>query len=233
MSIIKTVLFDLDGTLIDTVPDLAKALNQVLKNHNKPILPIEKIRSIVSNGGSALITQGFHILHDHPEYEPLKKELLNIYLDNIVVEKTLFPGVSELLYELEIQKIKWGIVTNKPSWLTKPLLDALNLTQKACSIVNGDTLHVKKPNPKPLLHACQQSDSEVNECVYVGDAERDILAGNRADMRTAVALYGYIGETDEPESWGADKMLHTPLDLLPWIKNINNIEPLQPMRKVG
>ena len=229
----KISIFDLDGTLADTAPDLANALNQVLKNHNKPTLPYEKIRPIVSNGGAALITLGFHITPDDPEFEALKNELLDIYRGNIAVETTLFLGMTELLSELEAQKIKWGIVTNKPGWLTKPLLDALNLTDKASSVVSGDTLHVKKPNPKPLLLACQQAGSEVNECVYVGDAERDILAGSRAIMRTAVALFGYIEESDNPESWGADTMLHTPLDLLAWIEKINMVERLQSMKKVG
>ncbi len=233
MITIKTVFFDLDGTLADTAQDLANALNQVLKNHSRPILSIEKIRSIVSNGGSALITKGFHIPHDSPEFEPLRNELLDIYRENITLETTLFPGVSELLSELEAQNIKWGIVTNKPGWLTRPLLDALKLTDKICSLVSGDTLSFKKPNPRPLLCACQRAKCEVSECIYVAGTERDILAGSRANMQTAVALFGYIGSSDDPQSWGADKMLHTPLDLLPWIENINNVEPLRIMKKVG
>ena len=232
MSNIKAVFFDIEGTLADTAPDLANSLNQLLKKHNKPTLPFEKIRSLVLNGGETFITRVFHIHHTHPEFESLKNEFLDIYRENIAAKTTLLPGISEVLSELETQNIKWGIVSNKPDWLAKPLLDTLNLTDKACSIVSGDTLSVKKPNPRPLLHACQQIGCEVNECIYVGDTERDILTGNRANMRTAVALFGNTGESNNPLSWGADKILHTPLDILPWINTINKITLLRKKQTV-
>jgi len=227
MTTIKAVFFDIEGTLANTSPDLANSLNQLLKKHNKSILPFEKIRSLVLNGGETLITRGFHIHHTHPEFESLKNEFLDIYQENIAAKTTLFPGIAKVLSELETQNIKWGIVTNKPSWLTDVLLDALNLKSRACCIVSGDSLHVKKPNPIPLLAACHEVDSQVQECIYVGATERGILAGSRAEMRTAVTLFGDINESNDPQNWGADRMIKSPLDILLWINTINKITPLR------
>lgn len=226
MTTIKAVFFNIDGTLADTATDLATSLNQLLKKHNKPTLPFEKIRSLVLNGGETLITRGFHVHHTHPEFELLKNEFLDIYRENISVETTLFPGIAKVLSELETQNIKWGIVTNQPSWLTDVLLDVLNLKGRASCMVNGDSLHVKKPNPKPLLVACRKVGSQVRECIYVGATERGILAGNRAEMRTAVALFSDINKSNVPQNWEADKILYTPLELLPWINTINKITPI-------
>lgn len=215
---IKTVLFDLDGTLADTAPDLANALNHVLKSHNCDPLPFEIIRPIVSHGGAALITLGFG--KEHPNFDQLYKELLVHYEANIANETTLFPGMNELLIELEENNINWGVVTNKPAWLTEPLLDALNLTSRTATIVSGDTLEQRKPHPAPLLHACEQAGSKAEECVYIGDAERDIEAGINAGMYTLVALFGYISKNDKPELWGANNMINNPVQLYNSIKNI-------------
>lgn len=219
MKKIKTVLFDLDGTLADTAPDLANALNYVLKKHHYIPLPYEKIRPIVSHGGIALITLGFG--EDHPEFDTFYKELLDHYLNNIANETTLFPGMDELLLALEKDNINWGVVTNKPAWLTEPLLDALDLTARAVTIVSGDTLDQRKPHPAPLLHACQQAGSKAEECIYVGDAERDIEAGNRAGMLSLVALFGYIADTDTPNDWGAFSSIDSPQAIIPIIQSLN------------
>ena len=219
MKKIKTVLFDLDGTLADTAPDLANALNYVLKKHHYTPLPYEKIRPIVSHGGIALITLGFG--EDHPEFDTFYKELLDHYLNNIANETTLFPGMDELLLALEKDNINWGVVTNKPAWLTEPLLDALDLTARAVTIVSGDTLDQRKPHPAPLLHACQQAGSKAEECIYVGDAERDIEAGNRAGMLSLVALFGYIADTDTPNEWGAFSSIDSPQAIIPIIQSLN------------
>lgn len=216
---IKTVLFDLDGTLADTAPDLANALNYVLTKHQQAPLPYENIRPVVSHGGMALVTLGFG--KDHPEFDTYYKELLDHYLNNIANETSLFPGMDELLIELEKQNINWGVVTNKPGWLTDPLMDALNLTSRAATVVSGDTLEQRKPHPAPLLHACNQAGSEANECLYIGDAERDIKAGNRAGMTSVVASFGYIAESDKPENWGAHSLIDTPQAILPIIELIN------------
>ena len=216
---IKTVLFDLDGTLADTAPDRAAALNHVLKIHTCDPLPYETIRPIVSHGGMALITLGFG--KDHPEFDTLYQELLQYYQNNIANETVLFQGMNELLLELEKKNINWGVVTNKPSWLTDPLLDALNLTSRTVAIVSGDTLEQRKPHPAPILHACKQAGSEANECIYIGDAERDIEAGNRAGMPSIVALFGYIAESDTPDDWGAYTSIKTPLEIMGIIQSLD------------
>ena len=216
---IKTVLFDLDGTLADTAPDLANALNHVLINHNYEPLPYETIRPIVSHGGMALVTLGFG--EEHPEFDSLYKELLDHYQANIANETTLFPGMDELLLDLEKKNISWGVVTNKPGWLTDPLLKALNLTSRAATVVSGDTLEERKPHPAPLLHACEQAGSKADECLYVGDAERDIKAGNRAGMISIVALFGYIAESDMPDTWGAHSSINTPQAIIPIIQSLS------------
>lgn len=219
MKKIKTVLFDLDGTLADTAPDLANALNYVLEKHHCAPLPYEKIRPIVSHGGMALVTLGFGA--DHPEFDTYYKELLEHYQSNIANETTLFPGMDELLSTLEKENINWGVVTNKPAWLTKPLMEALDLTSRAVTIVSGDTLEERKPHPAPLLHACQQAGSKAEECIYVGDAERDIEAGNRAGMLSLVALFGYIADSDMPETWGAHSLITSPEAIIPLIQSLN------------
>ncbi|MCK5386072.1 MAG: HAD-IA family hydrolase [Gammaproteobacteria bacterium] len=219
MSKIKTVLFDLDGTLADTAPDLANALNHVLKIHNCDLLPYETIRPIVSHGGMALIKLGFG--KEHPEFDTLYQELLQHYQNNIANETVLFPGMNELLLELENKNINWGVVTNKPSWLTEPLLDALNLTSRAVAIVSGDTLEQRKPHPAPILHACEQAGSEPTECIYIGDAERDIEASNRAGIPSIVALFGYIAESDTPDDWGAHSSIKHPQEIISLIESLN------------
>lgn len=216
---IKTVLFDLDGTLADTAPDLAAALNHVLTQHGYEFLPFETIRPVVSHGGAALVKLGFG--EDHPEFDLLYKELLDFYQANIANETTLFPGMNELLLELEDNDMNWGVVTNKPAWLTDPLMQALNLTSRAVTIVSGDTLKERKPHPAPLLYACKQAGSRPEECIYIGDAERDIEAGNRAGMLTIAALFGYIGADDVPEYWHANKLIYKPNQLIKLVKNRN------------
>ena len=215
---LKTVLFDLDGTLADTAPDLADALNAVLLNNGKDALPFEQIRPIVSHGGMALVSLGFGIEPEHPEFEPLRQQLLEIYASGIANKTRLFPGMSELLDFIESAGMNWGVVTNKPAWLTNPLLDALQLSQRAVSIVSGDTLAERKPHPSPLLYACEQAGSQGFECVYVGDAERDIVAGHKAGMQTIVALFGYIGTEDRPDTWGADVLLESPQEIREWLQ---------------
>ena len=217
---IKTVLFDLDGTLADTAPDLAGALNHVLKMHNQAPLPYETIRPYVSHGGAALINLGFG--KDHSEFDVLYQELLHHYLNNIANETTLFSGMNELLQELEEKNINWGVVTNKPGWLTAPLMEELNLTSRAVSIVSGDTLEQRKPHPAPILHACEQAGSEAAECIYIGDAERDIEAGNRAGMPSIIALFGYIAESDKPDDWSAHASINHPKEILSIIDSLNS-----------
>ncbi|MDH4273743.1 MAG: HAD-IA family hydrolase [Gammaproteobacteria bacterium] len=214
---ITTVLFDLDGTLADTAPDLAYALNQTLEQHGRAPLPFERIRPIVSHGGRALIELGFGYTPEHPDYERVRLQLLQIYLQNIARMTSLFPGMSELLMTLESSGYKWGIVTNKPGWLTGPLMEALQLNHRAATIVSSDTTSKAKPHPEPMYYACKECGSESAQCVYVGDAERDIVAGRAAGMRTVVALFGYISEQDRPLEWGADALISQPLELIEYL----------------
>ncbi|MCL4315493.1 MAG: HAD-IA family hydrolase [Gammaproteobacteria bacterium] len=216
---LRTVLFDLDGTLADTAPDLAYALNAVLQEQNRPALPYERIRPAVSHGASALIRLGFSIEPGDANFEPLRLRLLDIYEQHLADQTALFPGVPELLTQIEQRGMNWGVITNKPAWLTEPLLDKLGLTQRAACIVSGDTTTRRKPDPEPMLYACNKSGSTVQQCVYIGDAERDIEAGKRAGMKTLVALFGYIAEGDTPHAWGADGMIDTPQDVLDWMDN--------------
>lgn len=214
---IKAVLFDLDGTFADTAPDLAAALNQVLVEESKPVLPFKTIRPVVSHGGVALIKLGFNFDEQHADFSRLKQRLLDIYENNISTLTTVFDGVNELLEVLENKHISWGIVTNKPAWLTDPLMLQMGFTHRAAIIVSGDTTKERKPHPEPLLYACQKINCQPSECLYIGDAERDIVAGNAAGMTTLTALFGYIEANDKPENWGADAMIQHPGDILSYL----------------
>ena len=213
----KTVLFDLDGTLADTAPDLADALNAVLVENGRAPLPFEAIRPVVSHGGIALIRLGFGMEPEDPGFEDRRQELLAYYNANIARKTRLFAGMPELLEGIEKRGMNWGVVTNKPSWLTDPLMQALQLDRRAACIVSGDTLEQRKPHPAPLLHACRLAGSQAPQCVYVGDAERDIIAGNDAGMTTVVALFGYIDENDDPGGWGADVLLDSAAQIGHWL----------------
>ena len=219
---IQTVLFDLDGTFADTAPDLAHALNQTLVAHQHPTLTLEEIRPVVSHGGAALIELGFKLAPADPRFEPLRLELLDFYKQDIATHTQLFTGIRELITQLPELGIHWGIVTNKPAWLTDPLIDALGLTEQACSIISGDTLAQRKPDPAPLIYAAQQCGSAPESCLYIGDAERDIVAGKRAYMRTMVALYGYIEADSDPRNWQADIYIESATEIIDWVLKINN-----------
>ena len=220
---IRTVLFDLDGTLLDTAPDLAYALNCVLQEQGREPLPFEVIRPVVSHGAIAITRLGFGLEPEHPDFAPLRERLLQIYLDNIARETRVFPGMSDLLDTIESQGMNWGVVTNKPARFTEPLMEALDLSARAACIVSGDTCTNRKPHPEPILYGCELAGSTAPQCLYVGDAERDIEAGRRAGLRTVVALFGYLGEADNPETWQADALLESPRDIADWLtKNSAN-----------
>jgi len=225
---ITTVLFDLDGTLLDTAPDLADALNTVLIENRRVPLPFETIRPVVSHGGIALIKLGFRLAADDPGFEPLRQRLLAVYRANLACRTRPFPGIEALLDRLEQSGIRWGVVTNKPAWLTEPLLQALGLLERTACVVSGDTLPERKPHPAPMLHACQLTGSRPEDCVYIGDAQRDIEAGRNAGMHTLVALFGYFTAEDRPREWEADGLLDAPLDLLRWLEHNGQPLPILP-----
>ena len=205
------------NTLLDTAPDLADALNAVRTEQGYAALPFEKIRPVVSHGGIALIELGFGLDRNDPAFEALRQRLLAIYRANLAVRTRLFPGMEALLAGLEQRGLNWGVVTNKPGWLTEPLLAALDLYARAACVVSGDTLEQRKPHPAPLLHACALAGSQPEQCVYVGDAQRDIEAGRNAGMHTLVALFGYLQPQDDPQAWAADATVAEPAAILDWL----------------
>lgn len=208
------VLFDLDGTLVDTAPDLAAALNATLLQHHQTELRYDVIRPIVSNGANALITLGFGDGLSTEEHEEIKAHLISHYQQNIANESRLFDGLDEALQHLEKHQIPWGIVTNKPDYLTRPLLKALELTNRASSIVCGDQVSHPKPHPESIYLACKQMNIRPNNAIYIGDAERDIRAGRLAGLKTIACAFGYIPDTDNINDWQADKQVSHPSELL-------------------
>jgi len=214
---IRTILFDLDGTLADTAPDLAYALNTLLQERGKAPLPYEAIRPVASHGAAGLIELGFGIARDTARFKPLRERFISIYRAHLTRETRLFPGIPVLLDQLTARGLNWGIVTNKPAFLTDPLVEQLGLHEDAACVVSGDTTTNRKPHPEPMLHACQLAGSKPEECLYVGDAARDIEAGNAAGMQTLVALFGYIGAQEHPETWGANGLIRAPEEILDWL----------------
>ncbi len=216
---IRTVLFDLDGTLADTAPDLAHALNELLREEGKNELPYETIRPEVSHGATALIKLGFGLASGDKEFDRLRQRFLVLYSENLSRHTRPFAGIESLLQTLQKKGINWGVVTNKPAFLTDPLVASLDLTPAPACVVSGDTTNNRKPHPEPMLHACAAAGSRPEQCLYVGDAERDIQAGKHAGMKTLVALFGYISEDETPDRWGADGMIRAPGEILDWLKS--------------
>lgn len=213
----NVVLFDLDGTLVDTAPDLGFALNTLLEQEGHKPLDHALIRPVASHGSAGLLKLGFGIEKEDPIYPALQQRFLSVYAENIARESTLFIGMQQVLDGLTANNIRWGVVTNKPSFLTIPLMEALQLTEAAACIVSADTTPHSKPHPAPMLHACELVDAKPIDCIYIGDAERDIQAAHNAHMRSVVALYGYIADSDKPETWQADCMINHPHEILQWI----------------
>lgn len=214
---IDGILFDLDGTLVDTAPDLARALNAVLREEGLDPLPFAGIRPFVSNGAAGLLRLGFGTERDASELDRLRRRFLDHYAAALCHDTRLFPGFTTVLEELERAGRRWGVVTNKPAYLTGPLLETLGLDRRAACAVSGDTLAQRKPHPLPLLHAAETLGIEPAACVYVGDAERDIQAGLAAGMQTLIATYGYIESGAEPGTWGAHGQIDEPAGLLAWL----------------
>ena len=213
----RAVLFDLDGTLADTAPDLAAALNWVRMEHGLPPMPYHLLRPKASHGVRGLLGVGFGIGPDHADYAKMQSQFLDYYQNHLAVHTTLFDGVTALLGELLARGLPWGIITNKASRFTDPLLCRLPLPQSPAVVVSGDTVGVTKPDPKPMLFATDALQIAPVDCIYVGDAQRDIEAGSRVGMTTLVAQWGYIGPEDIPGSWGADGMIAHPMDVLAWV----------------
>ena len=210
------LLLDLDGTLLDTAPDMGGALNLLRAEHGLDPLPAATIRPAVSHGAMRLVKLGFPEA-EGDAFESLRLRFLELYAANLAIGTRLFPGFDLVLDALEGSGLPWGIVTNKPGWLTAPLLAALGLDGRAACAVSGDTVAERKPHPLPLLHAAQLVDVDPTACVYVGDAERDIQAGRAAGMTTVVAAYGYLSDDEDPLQWQPHGVVHAPEELLHWV----------------
>ena len=211
---VRAVLFDLDGTLADTAPDLAGALNELLAERGRPAVPVSRARPLTASGARGMLRVGFGIDPQHEEYEVLKTRFLELYESRLCVDTSLFAGIAELLDALEARAIPWGIVTNKAERYTFPLLKALRLSERAACIVGGDTVQRAKPHPDPLLHAARAMTLDPGSCLYVGDDRRDIDAARAAAMPVIAAAYGYLGESADPHEWGADAVIDHPLEVL-------------------
>jgi phosphoglycolate phosphatase len=213
---LRAVLFDLDGTLLDTAPDMVGALNALRREQGLEPLPYEAVRAVVSHGAARLVKNGF------PDADPdravaLQRRFLEIYRGALSVGTRLFPGMEEVLDSLAGRRLKAGIVTNKPAWLTDPLLEQLGLRARFDCVVSGDTVAERKPHPLPMLHAAALAGVAPDACIYVGDAQRDVQAAHAAGMRALVANYGYLQADEDSTAWGADGYLQRALDLLAWL----------------
>ena len=214
---VRAVLFDLDGTLVDTAPDLGYALNAMRGRRGLAPLADAVIRPQASHGSQGLLGLGFGVTPEHPDFPDLRQEFLDLYAQNLAEYSVLFPGMAELLAHMEGEGIAWGVVTNKPERFTVPLLRQLGLLERAACVVSGDTCPQPKPHPGPMLHACRSAGVEPGQCLYVGDAERDVQAATAAGMPTVIALYGYLGADDRPEAWGAAGYIDSPTALLDYL----------------
>jgi len=211
---IGAILFDLDGTLVDTAPDMGAALNNLLIEESLAPIPLEIIRPYVSQGALVLTRLGFSGQVPESEIEPLRLRYLDHYRAIVADDSVLFDGLEEVLNTLEKRSIPWGIVTNKPKWLTTPLLEQMALDKRAAVVICGDTLDKRKPHPLPLIVAAETIGIACDDCVYIGDDPRDIAAGRAARMKTLIASYGYIDRDARLDEWQAGGIIAHPLDLL-------------------
>ena len=214
---LDAVLFDLDGTLADTAPDLCGTVNILLSEEGRPQQPFSRLRPHTSGGVRGLLSEGFGIEPAHRDYERLAARFLEIYAGRLCELSTLFDGIPALLDTLETRGIAWGIVTNKRARYTNPLVAALGLSPRTPCVVSGDTTAEAKPSPLPILHACAVLGCVPQRTLYVGDDRRDIIAGQAAGTLTAAVSYGYLGNSGPPHNWGADFIADHPADLASYL----------------
>ena len=214
---LQAILFDLDGTLLDTAPDMIAALNRLRLEEQLPPMPFEAARSSVSHGAARLLQIGFPEA-DSERFAALHRRFLDAYAERVSAQTRLFEGMDVVLADLARRGLKLGIVTNKPASLTLPLLEELELRQRFACVVSGDSLPQRKPDPLPMLHAAELAGVAADACVYVGDAERDVQAAHAAGMKVLVAIYGYLHAGEDWEAWGGDGFLERPLDLIAWLE---------------
>lgn len=214
---IRAVLFDLDGTLADTAPDMARTVNLLRDRRGLSPVPLAQVRPYVSNGARGMICSAFGITTEHPEFQGLREEFLETYSSNLCVDTRLFPGMEELLGSLDERGIAWGVVTNKFERFARPLIDALGLGERAAVVVGGDTCARAKPYPDPLLFAAQKLEVDPAEALYVGDDVRDVRAARAAGMPVLAAGYGYLGDGEPASAWGADAVVDSAGEIAAWL----------------
>ncbi|WP_282823168.1 phosphoglycolate phosphatase [Pelomonas sp. V22] len=217
-SALRAVLFDLDGTLVDSAPDLAGATNEMLLARGLPALPVDYLRPMVGAGARGMMGLAFQCTPQDPRFEALKAEFFDRYELRLLQQTQAFAGVPELLDALEADGLAWGIVTNKSERFALPLTAGLGLAVRAAAVIGGDTTPHTKPHPAPLLEAARRAGVAPEHCIYVGDDHRDILAGRAAGMQTVAVSWGYLGQGEAIEDWGADLIAHTPAELLRWLR---------------
>ena len=209
---IECVLFDLDGTLVDSAPDLLEAVNCVLADADAPPLGLAELRPVVSKGARAMLALAFPQL-DAEQRELLVQPMLDHYANAIAVHTRPFDGVESLLERIEQSGLRWGIITNKSEALARAVVQAMGWSERCAVLIGGDTLTARKPDPAQLLHACDLLDMTPDQCIYVGDDERDIQAARAAGMASVAALWGYREAHENPDDWHADRNIAHPLEL--------------------
>ena len=213
----KGFLFDLDGTLLDTAPDLLAALNNLLLKHGKQVLALKDIQSIISDGSEGLIRKGLGLDKSSKFLDAAKSQFLNYYQHNLIKETTVYDGIEEILRSIENSDRPWGIVTNKPSRFTIPILKHFGWHRRASCVICGDSLGKNKPSPVPLIEGAKLMNLLTEDCVYIGDALCDVEAAKAARMFSITAGYGYVPDEDWKKSWMSDGVIQTPLDLGKWL----------------
>lgn len=216
---IEGIFFDLDGTLLDTAPDLLNACNYVLTTYQRPQVSLSEFCRWIHGGMAMMIGKSFKIDPQHPDFPALKTTFLNYYQQHLIEKTQLFPGIADLLDYLQQNQIPWGIVTNKISALTHPILDHFRLKEQCRCIVSGDSLSHTKPRPEPLLEACRLAGVSPQHSLYVGDTQGDIQAAQAAGMHSIAVKYGYYPENSDPNDWQADRVIDHPQDLISLLQN--------------
>jgi 2-phosphoglycolate phosphatase len=216
--VLEAVLFDLDGTLADTAPDMALTVNRMRERRRLAPVDVELVRPHVSRGARGMIGAAFGIAPEHADFEAMREEFLALYADNLCVGTRLFPGMEALLAQLEADGIAWGIVTNKHERFALPVVEGLGLAARSAIVVGGDTCPRPKPFPDPLLFAAESLGVAPARTLYVGDDERDVQAARAAGMPVVVAAYGYLGDGPPASTWGADAVIESAADIGAWIR---------------
>lgn len=211
---IRAVLFDLDGTLVDSAPDLGAAADKMRTDRGLPSLPAARYRPMAGAGARGLLAEAFGLTPEDPDFLPMREEFFQNYEARLTQNTIVFVGIPELIAQLQCLQLPWGVVTNKMARFTDPLVQAIPLFSSAGTVVSGDTTPHAKPHPAPLLYAAQQLNLPACECVYVGDDERDIVAGLAAGMMTVAATYGYLGAQTDVSQWGAHAVVNSPQALV-------------------